>query len=800
MADTTSETFDSSDTVVATTTDPNAGVTHYTYDADGNQTVIEDPNGHYTVNVFDADDRTTEVVDGFYTSNQTVTTTAYDVAPGGTNCSSSVTHATYCTVVTQAEGSGGGALNAVTSYYYDAFDNLIQTTDPGAEVTTNTYDQDNNLATTTTGAGTTTYGYFPNNWLESETFSNTQTGFTAPSSSTSFTYFNDGARKTMVDSTGTTTYGYDPYGRLQSVVDGASNQVTYGYDADGDTTCISYPNSGTNTCQNSTTGATGIVTYGYDTADRMTSLEDWNSKTITFGYDYDSNWNATAYPTTTHATSVAETYGSADNLTGETVTNANLSGGSQSTAWTPDADELFASTQANGGTVDDYGYSTINQVSSLTGSDSYTYDQLGRVTTDTPNGGSATNYGYTSDSALCWSGTGTGGSCSSPPSGSTTYGANAIDERCFSDTSGHSGSCSSPPANTTTTTYGYNQLGELTCLTVAGNATHSCNNPISTKTTTYGYNGDGLRMSDTPARGSLQQFTWDVSGSVPLLLADGTDSYLYGPNGTPVEDMTTSTSTDTYLVSDPTGVRYQFKANGATDGSDTYNPYGQCISCTVKTAFGFEDGYTDNNGLIYLVNRYYDPSTDQFISIDPVVSETGQPFSYANDDPANSSDPSGLCGINTSSVGGFFSSLGSDVNIASSSNCADSWVRVGQENFKAGFNSLTPTEKWIDGGAIVGASAALICIAACEAVGAGLDAAGSLAGGFVADLCLTNPEACLAALVTGEVSLVGLAGETVCSAAAQLTSNPTQKKEWLNAASTFQKVDLAHDLASLFSN
>ncbi|MGB7051525.1 MAG: VOC family protein [Acidimicrobiales bacterium] len=67
--------------------------------------------------------------------------------------------------------------------------------------------------------------------------------------------------------------------------------------------------------------------------------------------------------------------------------------------------------------------------------------------------------------------------------------------------------------------------------------------------------------------------------------------------------MTTSSSTDTYLVSDPTGIRYQFKANGATDGTNSYNPYGQCISCTVKTSLGFEDGYTDANGLIYLVNR-----------------------------------------------------------------------------------------------------------------------------------------------------------------------------------------------------
>jgi hypothetical protein len=42
------------------------------------------------------------------------------------------------------------------------------------------------------------------------------------------------------------------------------------------------------------------------------------------------------------------------------------------------------------------------------------------------------------------------------------------------------------------------------------------------------------------------------------------------------------------------------------------------------------------------VHRYYDPTTGQFLTVDPLVSVTGQPFSYANDDPVNGSDPSGL--------------------------------------------------------------------------------------------------------------------------------------------------------------
>jgi RHS repeat-associated protein len=44
---------------------------------------------------------------------------------------------------------------------------------------------------------------------------------------------------------------------------------------------------------------------------------------------------------------------------------------------------------------------------------------------------------------------------------------------------------------------------------------------------------------------------------------------------------------------------------------------------------------------IYLVNRYYDPSTDQFLSIDPKVAQTDQPYAFTNDNPLNATDPLG---------------------------------------------------------------------------------------------------------------------------------------------------------------
>jgi hypothetical protein len=42
------------------------------------------------------------------------------------------------------------------------------------------------------------------------------------------------------------------------------------------------------------------------------------------------------------------------------------------------------------------------------------------------------------------------------------------------------------------------------------------------------------------------------------------------------------------------------------------------------------------------VGRYYDPATSQFLSIDPLVGVTDQPYAFTADDPLNFSDPLGL--------------------------------------------------------------------------------------------------------------------------------------------------------------
>jgi RHS repeat-associated protein len=132
---------------------------------------------------------------------------------------------------------------------------------------------------------------------------------------------------------------------------------------------------------------------------------------------------------------------------------------------------------------------------------------------------------------------------------------------------------------------------------------------------------------------------------VPELLVDGTNAYIYDGGLAPQEQVNLATGTNTYLVTDSLGsVRGTVSNSGALTGTTSYNAWGNPATTgglTATTPFGFAGGYTDPDSLIYLLNRYYQPSTGQFISADPDISQTLQPYEYANDNPASLLDPLG---------------------------------------------------------------------------------------------------------------------------------------------------------------
>jgi RHS repeat-associated protein len=154
------------------------------------------------------------------------------------------------------------------------------------------------------------------------------------------------------------------------------------------------------------------------------------------------------------------------------------------------------------------------------------------------------------------------------------------------------------------------------------------------------------------------------------LLSDGTWDYVYTGGATPTEQIATSGSSPTtdLLLSDESGnVRGLVQLSSGTHQDQLvnytdYDAYGNPITesggsaetgglttpqtgissnYVGSTPWGFGEGYTDPTGLIYLVNRYYDPATGQFLSVDPDLTETGQPYEYAADAPTDAIDPYG---------------------------------------------------------------------------------------------------------------------------------------------------------------
>ncbi|HXB65969.1 MAG TPA: RHS repeat-associated core domain-containing protein, partial [Solirubrobacteraceae bacterium] len=103
-----------------------------------------------------------------------------------------------------------------------------------------------------------------------------------------------------------------------------------------------------------------------------------------------------------------------------------------------------------------------------------------------------------------------------------------------------------------------------------------------------------------------------------------------------VEQINNTTSTVTYLHHDQAGsTRLLTGSTGTVTGKCSYAAYGTptCEGATT-TPLGYDDQYTSSDtGLIYMRARTYDPSTAQFLTRDPWVALTGEPYSYVGDNP-----------------------------------------------------------------------------------------------------------------------------------------------------------------------
>src|SRR5580693_2788985 len=103
---------------------------------------------------------------------------------------------------------------------------------------------------------------------------------------------------------------------------------------------------------------------------------------------------------------------------------------------------------------------------------------------------------------------------------------------------------------------------------------------------------------------------------------------MYGPSSLAIEQINNSTGAVLYLHHDQQGsTRLLTGSTGKTEATFTYGPYGELTGSTgtATTPLGYDAQYTSTDtGLIYMRARTYDPSTAQFLSVDPLEGDYGR--------------------------------------------------------------------------------------------------------------------------------------------------------------------------------
>jgi RHS repeat-associated protein len=531
---------------------------------------------------------------------------------------------------------------------------------PSLQTTNYSYDADGNeIKRAAPGGNTVEYGY---NGMDEECYSapistNPEPSCTSvPTESglTTYVWNNDDERSSMTDDVNgtenTTNYTYDADGNLTDAAGTATDgrNVSYAYNAVDEADCVSYPISASQNCLNPPSSSNTVVDRNYDADGQLTSTTDWLGNTINYNnYNANGQVQQIQFPTTS-AETLNYTYDNDGNLR-----SANYSGSfSAANTWTYNGDEQEASTTQPGfsSPTDSYnGYKQVSGASNPTStggsvSDAYSVAANGEMQKDTPAGGSAINYSYSNGTELA--------SVTNPNLNAsvadTSIAYTAAGQRCWqSSASSVVGSPTCGSAPTGATSYQWNAYGQL-CWSGQTTSTASCASPPS-GTLGYTYNGDGLRMTETLPGFINFDFSYDlVDGSVPLDIDDGDNAYIYGDTlfggAAPVEQINIGSGAVSYLSSIPSGVQDVISSAGSVVEQSAYTTYGtrEGTGTAGSTPFGFQGAYTDPTGLMYMISRYYDPTTDQFMSIDPDVAETGEPYAFTGGDPLNETDPSGL--------------------------------------------------------------------------------------------------------------------------------------------------------------
>jgi RHS repeat-associated protein len=584
------------------------------------------------------------------------------------------------TVVTDKNGN----VVSKSADTYDQSGNVLTAVDGDGNVTYNVYDG-NRLLSTTTGYGTpaaatTTYTYDQDGNRASETDPDGNT--------TSYTYNAAGQVLTSSNALGTTTNVYDDAGNLLSTTDTLGRVKTYSYDGNRVSTATWYNSDGTvanllvycydkdgNLVQASSFAGTYNLTYD---GNRLLTRTDPSGLTLTYSYDGDGNVTSVQDSQgglTTYQYNAANQVTSKTFQNGTTQLRVDFTYDQAGNVLTETRYSDVAGTQLAGTTQ--YTYNAANQVTSILqtaangvvlGSFSYSYDDAGRLTSQTANG-VTTNYAYDATGQLIQAG-----------SQSYTWDANGNqtgpgvvlgpDNELLSDgtwnyTYDAAGNLIQKASmdGSTTWTYGYDDANQMI-------AAAEVVNGVTVTSVAYSYDVFGNRIWAMVTQGSgttYQHFVYDPSNT---LYADedgsGTVQTWYvadvqGPDTWLARVDNTGSGQSAWLLGDHQGsvTTVEAMASGAYT-QPTYDAFGNTTNVayydvtgtptTVTAApaqglLGFQGGQWDSVVLLYHFGSYgrdYDPEMQQWTTDDRRGLQPGpNEREFVSDDPTNFTDPTG---------------------------------------------------------------------------------------------------------------------------------------------------------------
>ncbi len=258
---------------------------------------------------------------------------------------------------------------------------------------------------------------------------------------------------------------------------------------------------------------------------------------------------------------------------------------------------------------------------------SYSYDPLSRVTGASYSGTLTNSYAYAYDAV----GNRTVQTQTITSTLVTSYGYDNANRLTSVNAQTYTWDDNGNLLNDGAQTYVYDQANRLKQATQGAN------------TYTFGYNGMGDRLSQTVGI-TTTRYVLDPAAGLTQVLADGTNTYLYGN-----ARLGQYQASMQYFGADGLGsVRQIYDSSGQVVGSARYDPYGSVLaqSGAATSAYGFTGEWTDTTALTYIRARYYSSAQGRFTTRDVWEGEQDEPltlnaWSYVKANPITFTDPSG---------------------------------------------------------------------------------------------------------------------------------------------------------------